>query len=82
MSRVTPKSYFRKILREAGAKRVSKKAEEEFIKLITEIAKEIAKESVKISKTVYRNTITDGDIRVAYSEFLKKHKKEEFESIL
>jgi len=82
MSRVTPKSYFRRILKEAGAKRISKRAEEEFIRLITEIAKEIAQESVKIAKISYRDTLIEGDIKVAYSEFLKKHKKEEFKSIL
>ncbi|MBN2043294.1 MAG: NFYB/HAP3 family transcription factor subunit [Candidatus Aenigmarchaeota archaeon] len=60
-----PIAPFEKILKDAGAKRVSKPAAKEFALVIEEIADKIAADATKLSKHAGRKTILADDIRLA-----------------
>ena len=56
----------RKILKEAGAHRVSAEAEEELCKYISRVAFKTAQKAVKLSKHAKRKTVGLSDIKLAY----------------
>ncbi|MFH7882362.1 MAG: histone family protein [Candidatus Aenigmatarchaeota archaeon] len=58
-------SPFERILKKAGAKRVSKGAMEEFANIMEEKMLEIAKEAANLAKHAGRKTIFDSDVRLA-----------------
>jgi len=58
-------NYFERILKEAGAERVSRKAAEFLENYIEEIVKEILVEANKIAKNSKRRTIMREDIKIA-----------------
>ncbi len=58
-------SIFERILKKAGAKRVSREALEEFSKIIESRVHFVVDEAVALAKHAGRKTITDEDIRVA-----------------
>jgi len=60
-----PKSPFERILKKAGAKRVSNEAMEEFAKIMEEKMLKIASEAALLAKHAGRKTIIDEDIRMA-----------------
>jgi histone H3/H4 len=62
---VLPKSPFERILKKAGAKRVSSEAMEEFAKIMEEKLLKIASEAALLAKHAGRKTIIDEDIRMA-----------------
>jgi histone H3/H4 len=59
-----PLAPFERILKDAGAKRVSKSAMKEFAIVIERLADEIALDSVKFAKHAGRKTVTSDDIRL------------------
>lgn len=60
-----PRMPFERILKKAGAKRVSKDALEEFAKVMEEELTKIATEAATMAKHAGRKTITEDDIRMA-----------------
>lgn len=56
---------FERILKKAGAKRVSREALEEFSKVMEDKLYKIAKEAAALAKHAGRKTIIDEDIRLA-----------------
>ncbi len=65
MANILPKLPFDRILKKAGAKRVSQKALEEFAIVMEERLREIAKAAVELAKHAGRKTIIDEDIRMS-----------------
>jgi len=63
---------FERILKKAGAKRVSHGAMEEFAKVMEEELKKIAAEAVVLAKHAGRKTLIDEDIRAARKKILQK----------
>jgi|TARA_B100000809_G_scaffold229728_1_gene243569 histone H3/H4 len=61
-----------RILKKAGAERVSNESAEELRRVIEEIALEIAKNSVEMSKHAGRKTVKAEDVKLA-SKTLKKN---------
>ncbi len=55
----------RRMLKEAGAKRVSKEASSEFQKRINRYAYDVGQKAVKLANHAKRKTVTDSDIKLA-----------------
>lgn len=66
---IIPKLPFERILKKAGAKRVSQGALEEFAKVMEERLTEISKEAAMLAKHAGRKTIIEEDIRIARKKF-------------
>ncbi|MCD6590726.1 MAG: histone family protein [Candidatus Aenigmarchaeota archaeon] len=60
-----PLAPFERILKDAGAKRVSKSAMKEFALVMEEVADNIAIDAVKLTKHAGRKTVKAEDIRLA-----------------
>jgi histone H3/H4 len=60
-----PLAAFERILKKAGAKRVSHTASQEFALVIEEKMYKIAKEAALLAKHAGRKTIIDEDVRIA-----------------
>jgi len=56
---------FERILKRAGAKRVSADAAKEFARVVEDKLLEVAKEAVALAKHAGRKTVADSDIRLA-----------------
>lgn len=54
-----------RILRKAGAERVSRKASEEFAVVLEELASEIAEECADLAKHADRKTVLAKDVKLA-----------------
>ncbi len=63
-------SPFERILKKAGAKRVSKGAMEEFARIMEEKVYEVAKEAALLAKHSGRKTILAEDVIAAKKKFL------------
>lgn len=63
--RLIPLAAMEKIMRNAGAERVSDKAKAALKSVIEEIANELALESVKLANHAGRKTVKASDIRLA-----------------
>jgi histone H3/H4 len=59
-----PLAPFERILKDAGAKRVSKSAMKEFAIVIEDLSDGIAQDAVKFAKHAGRKTVTGEDIRL------------------
>ncbi len=66
---VLPAAPFERILKRAGAKRVSQSAMEEFAKVMEEKMFKIAQESAAMAKHAGRKTIIEEDVRMARRKF-------------
>ena len=66
---ILPRLPFERILKRAGAKRVSQEALEEFSKVMEEKLMEIAKEAAMMAKHAGRKTIIEEDVRMARKKF-------------
>ena len=64
-TRPIPNSSAKKILENAGAKRVSAEASEEFVHVLTDLALEISKKAIELSKHSGRKTVQEEDIILA-----------------
>ena len=64
-----PLSPFERLLKKAGAKRVSRGALEEFANMMEEKMSLLAAEATALAKHAGRKTITDEDIRIARRKF-------------
>lgn len=60
-----PKMPFERILKKAGAKRVSQDALQEFSSVMEERMMKVAAEALALAKHAGRKTITDEDVRMA-----------------
>ena len=65
MSDLLPRLPFERILKKAGAKRVSQDALEEFAVVMEDRILEIAKDAVALAKHAGRKTLISDDIRLA-----------------
>lgn len=63
--KLLPLAAMEKILKNAGAERISDKAKEALKVVIEEIAEEIAQQSVKLALHAGRKTIKAGDVKLA-----------------
>ena len=62
---ILPRAPFERILKKAGAKRVSFEACDEFAKVIEDKLLDVSKDAVDLAKHAGRKTIIDEDIRIA-----------------
>lgn len=59
-----PIAIFERVLRQAGAKRVSEGAATEFADLISEISSKLAADAIKFAEHANRKTVTAADIKM------------------
>ncbi len=57
-----------RILRKAGAHRVSEEAKREFVEVIVDVAEKIAARAVELAKHAGRKTVQEEDVRLAKKE--------------
>lgn len=62
-----PISIAEKIIKKAGAERVSKEAAKELVEILTKHALEISKKAVALAKHAKRKTVRREDIKLAIS---------------
>ena len=65
MKHVFPRAVFERILRDAGADRVSKGAKEELRSHIEALAEEVAKDAIRYTSHYDRTTVMPEDIELA-----------------
>jgi len=61
-----------RLIKEAGAERVSKEAAIALGKVLNRIGTEIAKEAIEYAHYAKRKTVKPSDIEMAYKKFLKR----------
>lgn len=64
MTKAIPSAPAERILKNAGAKRVSDPAKKALAEVLEEIGLQIAEQAVKIAKNCGRKTVTDEDIKM------------------
>jgi histone H3/H4 len=67
--RIIPVAPIDKLMRKAGAGRVSDKGAERLAQILEEIGDYIAKRAFEITKHTGRKTITDKDIELAFKQW-------------
>ena len=60
-----PKAPIARIIKEAGAERVSEDAKAELAAYVEEVARNVAKEAAQVAKIAKRKTIKADDIKLA-----------------
>ncbi|HOZ35883.1 MAG TPA: histone family protein [archaeon] len=60
-----PVAAIDRLIRKAGAERVSEDAAEELSKILSEVAMDISKQAIELAKHAKRKTITGEDIKLA-----------------
>jgi DNA-binding protein len=63
--RILPLAAMEKVLRDAGAERVSDKAKAALKNSVEDIAEEIAVQAVKLAKHAGRKTVKEKDVKLA-----------------
>jgi len=64
-SKLIPLAAMERIIKNAGADRVSDKAKAELKDVMEEVAEDIAEKAVKLAHHAGRKTVKDGDIKLA-----------------
>jgi len=59
-----PLAPFEKLLKEAGAKRVSKSATKAFVDFLEEVGMDIGREAADLARHAGRKTVVDADINL------------------
>jgi len=54
-----------RLIRKAGAERVSEDAAEELSKILAEVAQDISKQAIELARHAKRKTVTGEDIKLA-----------------
>ena len=70
--RILPLAPLERILKKAGAKRVSKKGAEAFAKVLEEYVFELSQEAAKLAEHAGRKTILERDVRLAKRRIAEK----------
>ncbi|HNW05623.1 MAG TPA: histone family protein [archaeon] len=60
-----PVAAIDRLIRKAGAERVSEDAAEELSKILSEVAIDISKQAIELAKHAKRKTVTGEDIKLA-----------------
>jgi histone H3/H4 len=60
-----PKAAIERLIRRAGAKRVSDSAVEALAELLEEVADDVSSQALKLARHANRKTITGEDIKIA-----------------
>ncbi|MFA5745941.1 MAG: histone family protein [archaeon] len=60
-----PVAAIDRLIRKAGAERVSEDAAEELSKILSEVAMDISKQAIELAKHAKRKTVTGEDIKLA-----------------
>lgn len=66
--KLLPLAAMEKILKQAGAERVSDKAKVALKNVVEEITQKIASSAVTLASHAGRKTVKDGDIKLAYKQ--------------
>jgi len=61
-----------RILRKAGATRVSEEAKKAFVETIVEVAEKVAERAVDLAKHAGRKTIQEDDVKLAWREVVRQ----------
>jgi histone H3/H4 len=61
-----PLAPFEKLLKESGAKRVSKPATKAFVRIVEDFGNELGKSASDFAKHANRKTVTEADILLAH----------------
>jgi len=64
--RIIPVAPVDRLIRKAGAGRVSDKGAEKLAQILEEVGENIAKQAHELTKHAHRKTITDKDVELAY----------------
>ena len=60
-----PKAPVARIIRESGAERVSEDAKAELAEYLDDVARDVAKEAIKVARFAKRKTVKSEDIKLA-----------------
>lgn len=67
---ILPRLPFERLMKKAGAKRVSEDAMDEMAKVLEEKMTEISREAALLAKHAGRKTILDEDVRIARKKYV------------
>ncbi len=70
--RIIPVAPIDRLIRKAGAGRVSDKGAEKLAQILEEIGENLARSAFEITEHTGRKTITDKDIELAYRQWNRK----------
>jgi histone H3/H4 len=67
--RILPVAPVDRLIRKAGAERVSDTGAEKLAKILEEVGEELARMAVDLTEHADRKTITDADVELAYKQW-------------
>ena len=70
--RIIPVAPVDRLIRKAGAGRVSDKGAERLAQILEEVGENIARNAYEITENAGRKTITDKDLELAYKQWTRK----------
>jgi len=71
--RIIPVAPIDRLIRKAGAGRVSDKGAERLAQILEEVGEILARSAFEITEHTGRKTITDKDIELAYKQWTRKY---------
>jgi histone H3/H4 len=69
--RIIPVAPVRRLIRKAGARRVSKKGAERLVQILEEVGEYLAGRALEITEYAGHKTITEREILLAYNQWRK-----------